>query len=65
MSAENLVDTINSLTPEEQESVRHFIEFLKQRGASASSPFPRLNAEKWFETAVSREPIVLNFQHKS
>lgn len=39
MPAENLVDTINSLTPEQQESVRQFVEFLQQRHASSSSPF--------------------------
>ncbi|MGB6944417.1 MAG: hypothetical protein WBE37_18605 [Bryobacteraceae bacterium] len=39
MATENLVETIRSLTPEEQESVKRFIEFLKRRGASSSSPF--------------------------
>jgi hypothetical protein len=39
MPAENLVDTINSLTPDQQESVRQFIEFLRQRGVANSSPF--------------------------
>lgn len=38
MAAENLADVINSLTPEEQESVKQFVEFLKRKGASASSP---------------------------
>ena len=40
MAVENLADVINSLTPEEQEFVRQFIEFLKGRGSSPSSPFP-------------------------
>jgi hypothetical protein len=39
MPAENLVDTINSLTPDQQESVRQFIEFRSQRGVARSSPF--------------------------
>jgi hypothetical protein len=39
MATENLVETIRSLTPEEQESVKRFIEFLKRRGTSSSSPF--------------------------
>jgi hypothetical protein len=39
MAAENLADVILSLTPEEQESVRQFVEFLKQKGAAPSSPF--------------------------
>jgi hypothetical protein len=39
MAAENLADVISSLTPEEQESVRQFVEFLKQKGSTPSSPF--------------------------
>ncbi|HYL38838.1 MAG TPA: hypothetical protein VEV17_23170 [Bryobacteraceae bacterium] len=39
MAVENLADVIRSLTPEEQESVRQFVEFLKQKGAVPSSPF--------------------------
>ena len=39
MAAENLVDVISSLTPEEQESVKQFVEFLKRRESPASSPF--------------------------
>jgi hypothetical protein len=36
MAAENLADVIGSLTPEEQETVKQFIAFLKSR---PSSPF--------------------------
>ena len=36
---ENLADVINSLTPEEQESVRQFVEFLKVKGSSPSRAF--------------------------
>jgi hypothetical protein len=39
MAAENLADVISSLTPEEQRSVKQFVEFLKRRGSSPSSPF--------------------------
>ncbi len=39
MAVENLADAISSLTPEQQESVRQFIEFLKRKGSSPSSPF--------------------------
>ncbi len=38
MAAENLAEAISSLTPEEQESVKQFVEFLKRKGSS-SSPF--------------------------
>lgn len=37
--AENLADVIRSLTPQEQGSVRQFVEFLKQKGTGPSSPF--------------------------
>jgi len=39
MAAENLADVIRSLTPEEQESVRQFVEFLKCKAPSPSSTF--------------------------
>jgi len=39
MAAENLADVISSLTPEEQESVRQFVEFLKRKPSASSSPF--------------------------
>ena len=35
----NLADVIRSLTPEERESVRLFVEFLKRRDSAPSSPF--------------------------
>ena len=38
-AAGNLVDAIRLLTPEEQESVRLFVEFLKRKGSAPSSPF--------------------------
>lgn len=39
MAADNLVEVISSLTPEEQESVRQFVQFLKRKGSAPSSPF--------------------------
>jgi hypothetical protein len=39
MPGENLSDAINSLTAQEQEAVREFIEFLKQKGRAPDSPF--------------------------
>jgi len=39
MSIENLADAIHSLTPEQQESVRQFVEFLKSKRSSPPSPF--------------------------
>jgi hypothetical protein len=39
MAAQNLADVITSLTPEEQESVKQFVEFLKRKGPSPPSPF--------------------------
>jgi hypothetical protein len=38
MMAQNLIDLVNALTPQEQDSVKQFIEFLKT-GAPARSPF--------------------------
>jgi hypothetical protein len=39
MAAENLAAVINSLTPEEQESVKQFVDFLRRKGSSSPSPF--------------------------
>jgi hypothetical protein len=39
MALENLAEAISSLTPEEQESVRLFVEFLKRKEPTPSSPF--------------------------
>ena len=39
MAVENLAEVINTLTPDEQEAVRDFIEFLKQKAHSPSTPF--------------------------
>jgi len=39
MAAENLADVVSSLTPEEQESVKQFVAFLKGKKSASSSPF--------------------------
>jgi hypothetical protein len=39
MASENLADVISSLTPEEQESVKQFVDFLRRKGSASSSPF--------------------------
>jgi len=39
MDGENLAEAIRSLTPEQQESVRLFVDFLQRKGAAPASPF--------------------------
>jgi hypothetical protein len=39
MAADNLAAVISTLTPEEQESVKQFVGFLKRKGSSPSLPF--------------------------
>ena len=39
MSPENLTTVISSLSPEEQEAVKQFVEFLKRKGSPQPSPF--------------------------
>jgi hypothetical protein len=39
MAAENITELIDSLTPEERESVREFIRFLKTKNEAPASPF--------------------------
>ena len=39
MAVENIVDAIRSLSPEEQESVKQFVDFLKRKQSGTSSPF--------------------------
>jgi hypothetical protein len=39
MASENLVDVVRSLTPQEQEAVRRFIDYLKGRDVTVPSPF--------------------------
>jgi hypothetical protein len=39
MAVQDLENSIHTLTPEEQESVAQFVEFLRQRRQSGASPF--------------------------
>lgn len=39
MATENLADVISTLTQEQQESVRQFVDFLKRRGSDERTPF--------------------------
>lgn len=39
MANENLAEAINSLRPDEQESVLQFVQFLKQKYQQPASPF--------------------------
>ncbi|HLK18373.1 MAG TPA: hypothetical protein VKT81_05425 [Bryobacteraceae bacterium] len=39
MAAENIADEIRSLSPEQQESVRQFVHFLKGKQSDKPSPF--------------------------
>ena len=53
MSVENLAEAISALTPEEQESVRLFVDFLKRK---ASTPPPFLSAVDEF---IEQHPELL------
>jgi hypothetical protein len=39
MAADNLAEVINALSPEEQEFVRQFVEFLKHKPSTPPSQF--------------------------
>jgi len=39
MAAKNLADVVSSLTPDEQESVKQFVAFLKGKKSASLSPF--------------------------
>jgi hypothetical protein len=56
MPAESLVDVIRSLTPEEQDAVRLFIDYLKGLEVSAHSPSPFLQAADEF---IAQHPDLL------
>jgi recombinational DNA repair protein (RecF pathway) len=56
MAAESLAEVVRSLTPQEQDAVRQFIDYLKQRGASVSSQSPFLQAADEF---IAQHPQLL------
>jgi hypothetical protein len=39
MAVESLTEAINALTPEQQATVRQFVDFLRQKQSEVSSPF--------------------------
>ncbi len=48
MASESLADVVRSLTPQEQDAVRLFIDYLKGRDASVRSQSPFLQAADEF-----------------
>jgi len=56
MAAESLTDVVRSLTPQEQDAVRQFIDYLKGRDASAGSQSPFLQAADDF---IAEHPQLL------
>lgn len=56
MAAESLAEVVQSLTPQEQEAVRQFIEFLKRRDDSTLPPSPFLQAADEF---IAQHPELL------
>jgi hypothetical protein len=56
MGAESLADVVRSLTPQEQDAVRQFIDYLKKRGGSGPSQSPLLQAA---EDLMAEHPQLL------
>jgi hypothetical protein len=48
MATESLAEVVRSLTPQEQDAVRQFIDYLKRRDTSARSESPLLQAADEF-----------------
>lgn len=48
MATESLAEAVRALTPQEQEAVRRFIDYLKRRDISVSSQSPFLLAAEEF-----------------
>jgi len=56
MAPESLSEVVRSLTPQEQDAVRQFIDYLKRRDAAASPDSPFLRAADEF---LSEHPELL------
>ena len=56
VATESLAEVVRSLTPQEQDAVRQFIEYLKRRDASFRSPAPFLQAADEF---IAQHPELL------
>jgi hypothetical protein len=56
MASESLTDVVRSLTPQEQDAVRQFVDYLKRRHASLQSESPFLRAADEF---IAQHPELL------
>jgi len=56
MATESLAEVVRSLTPQEQDAVRQFIDYLKQREAPIKSRSPFLRAADEF---IAQHPELL------
>lgn len=56
MATESLAEVVQSLTPQEQDAVRQFIDYLKRRDASGNSQSPFLQAADEF---IAQHPELL------
>lgn len=56
MATESLAEVVRSLTPQEQDAVRQFIDYLKRRDDSDNSRSPFLQAADEF---ISQHPELL------
>jgi len=56
MATESLADVVRSLTPQEQDAVRQFIDYLKRRDASGRSQSPFFQAAEEF---IAQHPELL------
>ena len=56
MATESLAEVVRSLTPQEQDAVRQFIDYLKQRDASSGAQSPFLQAADEF---IAQHPELL------
>jgi hypothetical protein len=56
MAVESFAETVRSLTPPEEDAVRHFVDSLKRRRASLQSESPFLRAADEF---VASHPELL------
>ena len=56
VATESLAEVVRSLTPQEQDAVRQFIEYLRRRDASFRSPSPFLQAADEF---IAQHPELL------
>jgi hypothetical protein len=56
MATDSLAEAVRALTPQQQEAVRQFIDYLKRRGVPANSESPFLSAADEF---IAQHPELL------